>query len=237
MIFSKKRLINIINSKHKTKTKKNLKKKKKYKKHNSFRRRRRKNNLRINSIKKKKRIAKKKRKAFIRKGGNKLTIYSNIQHINHLNKYIKFKKKKNNIENNNMNIFFGGASGTEEFKKYFILDFLKEPYTVTAKLYEDDTSVEKSSTVNATSENIKKQNTKKKQKQMSERKISQLPRSSCKPRLITVGNDISFWINPSSQDIECDSNTIQEFLNKKLQHIDKKSFTNDLVSFQALNII
>ena len=73
---------------------------------------------------------------------------------------------------------------------------------------------------------------------MSERKISQLPRSSCKPRLITVWNDISFWINPSSQDIECDSNTIQEFLNKKLQKIENnnKKFASDLVSFQALNI-
>ena len=93
MTLSKKRIKQLLKSKHKKQTKKKIKKKKKYKIHNSFRKKKR--NLRTQTIKnvKKHRPAKKKRKAYIHKTGhNKISIMDNIKndylHRKKLNKYI-----------------------------------------------------------------------------------------------------------------------------------------------------
>jgi hypothetical protein len=214
MIFSKKRINNIIKSKYKSNTRKKLKKKK-YKKHNSFRRR--KKNLRTGSIKiKKKRIAKKKRKAFIRRWGGKKRYYSNIDHLNHLENFFEFKINKQ----------IGGANDItysfEEIKKYLPIDFLLQNNNLNVKLYKDDDIVAGIAT-EAASIDANKTYNKNTKRQNDNKKIKELPSSNCKPHLLTVGDKMAFWINPTGQD--CDSNTIQDYLKEKYRDFKKTDGT------------
>ena len=226
MIFSKKRIKNILKSKNRNNTHKKInKRKKKNKKHNSFRKK--KYNLRIKSIKKKKRkkrIAKKKKKAYIRKGGARLQIF--------------YTSNKNNIESLVNHIETGGAGSKGYWSKYFPISYL-------------DGSVSASSSVSSTAtqtleqgvsgtqtpqqglpigtqinqfDGVGRSSTRVDTRRYGDMKkiVGKLPETSCEPDMIKIGNKYAFWYKKPGN-----CSNIKEIYKKIAKNIQGESTDNN----------